>query len=125
VAPAILLEGKSAGGLETPLQRRADSDVGQMFTRLNHLSGLRAQDIADSALPSSLAADIGRGLRQFWTCYVWRLGLREGELGFMISLLAALEPILAGARARDLIKARSLAEAVPARSQPTRIGRAG
>ena len=123
--PAALLDGKSAGALETPLQRRADADVSQMFARLNHQAGLRAQDIADAGQACGLASDIGRGLRQFWTCYVWRRGLREGELGFLISLMAALEPILSGVRARDLVKARGLAQATPAQAQPTRIGRTG
>ena len=126
IEPAAILDGKSAGALETPLQRRTDADVGQMFARLNQQAALRAQDIADAGQPKGLASDIGRGLRQFWTCYVWRQGLREGELGFMISLLAALEPILAGVRARDLVKARGLVQAAPAtQAQPTRIGRAG
>ena len=124
VEPAALLDGRGAGALETPLRRRTDADVGQMFARLNQMAALRAQDIADAGRPGGLAADLARGLRQFWTCYIWRQGLREGELGFLISLMAALDPILSGVRARELIKARGLAEAAPAQAQPTRIGRA-
>ena len=125
IAPEALLDGRSAGALETPLQRRADADIGQMFARLNQQAALRAQDIADGDRRGGLLSDLGRGLGQFWTCYVWRQGLREGELGFLISLMAGLDPILSGVRARDLVRIRGLAQAAPAQAQPTRIGRTG
>lgn len=125
IAPAPMLDGHSAGALETPLQRRSDADVGQMFARLNQQAALRAQDMADAGRPRGLTTDIACAVRQFWTCYVWRQGLREGELGFLISLMAALDPILSGVRARELVKSRRLAQAAPAQAQPTRIGRVG
>ena len=125
VAPAVTLNGRPAGALETPLQRRADPDVGQMMVRLSKQTWLRAQDIADAGAPGRLWDDIVRGLGRFWTCYVWRQGLREGELGFLISLMAGLDPILSGFRAREILRARAVDVALEAQPQPTRIGRVG
>jgi len=124
VEPAVVLDGRSAGALETPLARHADPDVGHMIARLNRQTALRAQDLAEAGEGGRLLADLGKGLARFWTCYVWRQGVREGELGFLIALMAGLDAVLSGVRARELIRARARAAAAPA-AQPTRIGRAG
>jgi hypothetical protein len=69
-------------------------------------------------------SDVARGLGRFWTSYVWRQGLREGELGFLIALMAGLDAVLSGVRARDLVRTRAAIAAEPA-LQPARIGLAG
>jgi glycosyltransferase involved in cell wall biosynthesis len=124
VDPAVVLEGHFAGALETPLRRHADADVGQMIARLNRQSALRAQDLADAGETGGLLDDVARGAARFWTSYVWRRGLREGELGFLIALMAGLDAVLSGVRARSLVQARAAVAAEPA-LQPTRIGLAG
>ena len=124
VDPAVVLDGRFAGALETSLSRHADPDVGHMIARLNRQTALRAQDLADAGQGGDLLADLGKAISRFWTCYVWRQGVREGEIGFLIALMAGLDAVLSGMRARELIKARAVA-ATAAASQPTRIGRAG
>ena len=84
---------------------------------------MRAQDLADAGEPGLLIGDLGKAISRFWTCYVLRQGVREGELGVLIALMAGFEAVLSGFRARELIRARALATAQPA--QPVRIGRAG
>jgi glycosyltransferase involved in cell wall biosynthesis len=123
VDPAVVLDGRFAGALETPLNRQADPDAGHMIARLNRQTALRAQDLADAGRGGGLLGDLGKAIARFWTCYVWRQGVREGELGFLIALMAGLDAVLSGMRARELIKARALAAAA-APAQPTRIGRA-
>ncbi len=127
VEPRIVLDGRAAGALESPLRRQAHTDAGDMIAHLNRQTWLRAQDIADAGAPGRMLDDVLRGLRLFWTCYVWRQGLRDGELGFLVSLMAALDPVLSGLRARELVKARAVASANAnvTVTQPTRIGRAG
>lgn len=124
VDPTVVLDGRFAGALETSLNRHADPDVGHMMVRLNRQTALRAQDLADAGEPSGLLRDIARGVRQFWTCYVWRQGVREGELGFLIATMAGLDAVLSGLRARELIRARAAAAAATP-AQPTRFGRTG
>ncbi|THD71159.1 glycosyltransferase [Phenylobacterium sp.] len=124
IDPTAVLEGRFAGELETPLSRHTDADVGQMIARLNRLSALRAQDLADAGEAGALLGDMARGLGRFWTSYVWRQGLREGELGFLIALMSGLDAIVSGIRARGLVRARAVTAAEPA-IQPARLGLAG
>ena len=124
VDPAVTLDGRFAGALETALNRHADPDVGHLLGRLNRQTALRAQDLADAGAPGGLLGDLAKGIGQFWRCYVWRQGLREGELGFLIALMAGLDAVLSGLRARELVKARA-AVAAAASAQPTRFGRTG
>lgn len=124
VDPTVTLDGRFAGALETSLNRHADPDVGHLMARLNRQTALRAQDIADAGDGGDLFRDAIRAIGRFWTCYVWRQGVREGELGFLIALMAGLDAVISGMRARELIKARALAAAA-APAQPTFIGRTG
>ena len=124
VDPAVVLEGRYAGELETPVVRRADADLGQMIVRLNRRSALRAQDLADAGEPGGLLGDLGRAIGRFWICYVLRQGLREGELGFLLAVMAGFEAVVSGIRARELVRARALAAAAQP-AQPARIGRTG
>ena len=124
VEPAVVLEGRHAGALETPITRHADADVGQMVARLNRQTALRAQDLADAGDAGHLFGDAAKGVGRFLTCYLWRQGVREGELGFLIALMAGLDAIVSGLRARELIKLRAQAAAEPA-AQPAQIGFAG
>jgi glycosyltransferase involved in cell wall biosynthesis len=124
VAPDVVLEGRYAGAIETPISRWADADVGQLIGRMNRRIALRALDLADAEAGGRLASDVARGLRQFWTCYVWRQGLRDGELGLIVSLMAGLDAVLSGVRAREILKSRTLAQTAEA-AQPARLGRAG
>lgn len=121
VEPAVVLDGRFAGALETSIIRHTDRDVGHMVTRLNRQSALRAQDLADAGQGGGLVGDVGKAISRFWTCYVWRQGVREGEIGFLIALMAGLDAVLAGIRARELLKARAAIQAEPA-AQPVRIG---
>jgi glycosyltransferase involved in cell wall biosynthesis len=124
VNPAPILDGRFAGELETPIIRNADPDVGHMLQRLNRQTALRAQDLAEANDGGDLITDLMAGFGRFWTSYVWRQGVREGEIGFLLAMMAGLDTILAGVRARELIKARAIAaSALP--TQPTRFGRTG
>jgi glycosyltransferase involved in cell wall biosynthesis len=123
VQPAAILEGRYAGELETPICRNADPDVGQMIARLNRQTELRAQDIADSGRAGGIAGSLARGVGQFWTSYIWRQGLFEGEIGFLRAMIDGLDPVLSNLRAREILKARAAAGAAVA-AQPTRLGKA-
>jgi len=62
-----------------------------------------------------------RGIGRFVACYLWRQGVREGELGFVIALLAAVEAVLSGVRARELVRARAAAPAPMPVAEPARL----
>jgi len=122
------MHGRHAGALETPLVRSADSTVGEMISRLDQQTWLRAQDIADAGTPGSMLGAVWRGLRRFARCYILRQGVREGAPGFMIALMAGLDPILSTLRAREVVSARAAALVTPAplpAAAPARLGRTG
>lgn len=123
IEPEIVMDGRYAGAIETPLVRDAAPNLGHMFARLDRQTWLRAQDIAEGGRTGGLLADVLRGLGRFIACYVWRQGLREGEVGFVISLIAGVEAVLSGVRARELVRTRSAAEEAPA-AQPARLAEA-
>jgi glycosyltransferase involved in cell wall biosynthesis len=97
---------------------------GQMLARLDRQTALRAQDLADAGETGGLAGDVIRALGRFWTSYVWRRGVREGELGFLIAMMTGLDAVLCGVRAREFVRLRAAAAAEPA-AQLTQIGFAG
>ncbi len=122
VAPDAQLAGRYAGAIETPLVRRADTDLGGLMARLDQQTWLRAQDIVESGQTGGLVTDVLRGMGRFFSCYLWRQGLREGEFGFVIAMMAGVETVLSGVRARELSQARVVAEADPAPAvQPARL----
>ena len=69
---------------------------------------------ADAGAVKSLPDDAFRGLRRFFKCYVARKGYREGDLGFLISLMAGLYPILSNLRAREILRQRARGTAAEA-----------
>ena len=111
VHPGAKLEGRFGGRLTQPLQHRVDEDIADMFARLGRYTALRAQDLADSGKIKGVADDAFRGVRRFFKCYVSRKGWKEGELGFLISLMAGLYPILSNLRAREILRNRAKASA--------------
>jgi glycosyltransferase involved in cell wall biosynthesis len=124
VDPAPILDGRFAGELETSIVRHADPDVAHMIARLDRQTSLRAQDQADVNDGGDLITDLMAGVGRFWSCYIWRQGIREGEIGFLLAMMAGLDAVLSGVRARELIKARAIAAAAQP-AQPARIGRTG
>jgi glycosyltransferase involved in cell wall biosynthesis len=107
VHPGAKLEGRFGGRLIQPIQHMVDEDIADMFARLGRYTALRAQDLADSGKIKGVADDAFRGVRRFFKCYVSRKGWKEGELGFLISLMAALYPILSNLRAREIVRSRA------------------
>jgi glycosyltransferase involved in cell wall biosynthesis len=122
IAPEVSMAGHYAGAIETPIEKRADPDLGHLISRLDRQTWLRAQDLADAGRPGDLVADALRGLGRFLNCYVWRQGVREGEIGFVIALMAGVEAVLSGVRARELARTRTAPEPVrPSLPQPARF----
>jgi glycosyltransferase involved in cell wall biosynthesis len=106
VHPGVSFEGRFAGKLKTPIRHDVDEDIGDMLDRLNRYTALRAADLADRGEPGTLWDNVFRGFRRFWKCYIGRKGRREGDLGFLIALMAGLYPVLSHLRAKEILAAR-------------------
>jgi len=123
VHPGVKFDGRFAGALKTPMRHMVDDDIGDMVDRLNRYTALRAADLADRGEPGELWDNVFRGFRRFWKCYVGRKGRTEGDLGFLIALMAGLYPVLSHLRAKEILEARRRQAArAPAEIEPALQG---
>lgn len=115
---AAAMAGQPAGALTGAIRRNLGADAGALVERLNRLTALRAEDLADTGRPGSLAGGLARGLAAFLGGFLGRGGWREGRMGLLVALLSGLEPVLTRLKARDVLEARQAAAAEATR--PTR-----
>ena len=117
-APAILA-GQSGGALTGAIRRSLGRDLGGLMERLNRLTALHAEDLADHGRLAGVGAGVMQGIGAFVRGYLARGGWREGRMGLLTALLSALYPVLSQMRASDVIEARHAAVAEAA--QPMRL----
>ncbi len=110
VHPGVNFSGRRGPDLKAPLRHNFAADISTLMGRFNRNTTLRAEDMAAKA--SSLR-DVGRtrsmvrkAFSRFWKCYVSRRGMREGGIGFLISLLSAIYPLVAHLKAAEMIRNR-------------------
>lgn len=109
---AVVASNTRAGALTGAIRRKLGRDVGGLIDRLNHLTALAAEDMADAKRLRSPAGGVAHGISLFLDSYVARRGWREGRTGVVVATLNAMFPLVARMRARDLVRARrALAEA--------------
>jgi glycosyltransferase involved in cell wall biosynthesis len=102
VHPGTTFDGVYGGRLNNAILHKVDDDIADMVQRLNRYTALRGQDLADSGKIKSLWDDLFRGVRRFYKCYVSRKGYKEGDLGFLIAIMAGLYPLLSNLKAREI-----------------------
>ena len=122
VEPTVTFDGAFGGVLKTPIRHMVCHDIGDMLARLDRYTHLRSQDLADAGQPGEVWDNLFRGVRRFWKSYISRKGRLEGQLGFLIALMAGLYPPLSCLRAHEILRARA---AHPAKlDSPAQIGAA-
>ncbi|CAN5432882.1 glycosyltransferase family 2 protein [soil metagenome] len=102
VHPGTTFAGAYGGRLDNAILHKVDDDIADMVQRLNRYTALRGQDLADSGKIKSLWDDLFRGVRRFYKCYVSRKGYKEGDMGFLIAIMAGLYPLLSNLKAREI-----------------------
>ncbi len=102
VHPGTTFTGVYGGRLNNAILHKVDDDIADMVQRLNRYTALRGQDLAESGKIKSLWDDLFRGVRRFYKCYVSRKGYKEGDMGFLIAIMAALYPLLSNLKAREI-----------------------
>lgn len=112
-APATLA-GRPGGMLKGAIRRLLGRDAGELMERLNRLSAIAAEDLADAGRPPRLLPGAFAGAGTFLQAYLLRGGWREGRMGLFVALLSALFPVVARMRAADVLAARAAAEAAEA-----------
>ena len=112
VESAAVLAGRSGGALKGALQRHLGGDLGGLVERLNRLSALQAEDLADLGARTPMRRTLLAAVGAFLQSYVARKGWREGRLGLLVGLLSGLFPLLSQMRAHDVMAARAEARAL-------------
>lgn len=106
---AAVLAGRSGGELKGAIHRSLGGDLGGLVERLNRLSALRAEDLADAGVNASMGRTVLSASTAFLRSYVISRGWREGRLGFLVAVLSGLFSLLSQMRARDVLAARAAA----------------
>ena len=113
------LEGAVPGQLKGAIRRNLGGNIGGLFERLNRMTGLAAEDLADNSELPAKSVGVLTTVRAFLGGYVARGGWREGRLGLLVALLNAMYPVVTQMRAREVLEAREAARVEAAR--PTRV----
>ncbi len=106
VHPVVSFTGTRGNRLSTPMDHYCDDDLADLMARFNTYTTQHALTLRDRGKDEGLTKQILRGPFRFYKCYVRREGWREGGIGFLIAVLAALYPLLAYLKAfRDTPRA--------------------
>ncbi|NIY77445.1 glycosyltransferase family 2 protein [Thalassospira sp. HF15] len=100
VHPSFELTGKKGPRLEGALVHFVDRNISDMIRRFDSYTSARANDLRAAGKIGSFAHNFRRIISRFWRCFVSRKGYKEGGLGFLIALLAALFPMVSYLKAR-------------------------
>jgi glycosyltransferase involved in cell wall biosynthesis len=102
VHPALAFEPGAQEGppLDMPVAHYGFAGISDLIGRLNRYSDRRAADLREAGDIGGAANNYRRVLSRFWKCYVARRGYREGGIGFVIAVCAALYPILSHLKAK-------------------------
>lgn len=118
----VTMSGQSGGALTGAIRRTLGHDLGGLIDRLNRMTALQAEDIADDGCRSGAASEVLRSVGAFLNGYFGRGGWREGQLGLVTTTLCALLPLLSQMRAQQVIDVRAMAMAQPEEvPSPTRF----
>ena len=115
VHPTVRFQGVQGKILRHGITHWVDTDIGDMMRRLERYTALRAADLTQRPRGGVLA-NVFRGFRRFYKCYVGRKGYREGDWGFLIAFMAALYPLISTLRAR--LEADALTAGLPLEDEP-------
>ncbi|MSO64392.1 MAG: glycosyltransferase family 2 protein [Alphaproteobacteria bacterium] len=99
IHPRLELQGEPRR-LQGRMIHYVDANISDMLRRLDRYTSARAADLRESGDIGTLPANLRRVVSRFIKCYVGRKGYREGAWGLLISLLAALYPLLSHLKAR-------------------------
>ncbi len=102
VHPAVDFTGRRGEDLKSPLQHNFAADISTLMRRFDRNTTLRAEDMAATGEIGRTRNMARKAISRFWKCYVARGGIREGGIGFLISLLSAIYPLVSHLKATEI-----------------------
>jgi len=100
VHPQLVLQGRKGPTLVHRLEHRVDRNLSDMIRRFDNYTTARAIDLHESGHIGSAFHNGRRVFSRFFRCYVRRGGWREGGIGFLIAVFAALYPLVSYLKAK-------------------------
>jgi glycosyltransferase involved in cell wall biosynthesis len=100
VHPSFELTGRKGPRLEGALVHYVDRNISDMIRRFDSYTNARAADLRSSGKIGNFPHNFRRIISRFWRCFVSRKGYKEGGIGFLIALLAALFPMVSYLKAK-------------------------
>jgi len=100
--PALNFKSGAKEGppLAMPIAHYGFDGISDLIGRLNRYSDRHAADLRDAGDIGTALNNYRRVVSRFWKCFVSRKGYREGGIGFVIAVCAALYPILSYLKAK-------------------------
>lgn len=94
IHPGLVVTGKQGTDLKTPLDHHIDDDISDMLRRFDRYTTACAQDMADRGEFGAFPNMVRKIFSRFWKSYVARKGYKEGGIGVVTALCAALYPVV-------------------------------
>ncbi|MBU0619376.1 glycosyltransferase family 2 protein [Patescibacteria group bacterium] len=86
------------GQLKNPLLHQRQLTVAQFLTRINNYSSIRAKELYNQSVKASWLTILAYPVGKFCQNYFFRLGLLDGQVGFMMALMMSIHSFLVRAK---------------------------
>ena len=101
VHPQVSYSGRRGDDLVQGVRHNFVADVSGLIQRFNRNTSLRADDFTHRGEIGRTVTMARKAVSRFWKCYVARQGYREGGIGVITAMLAALYPLVAHLKAQE------------------------
>ena len=103
VHPKIKLMGKKGYILNNHLTHLYCKNIADLITKLNSYSTARAMDLTKEKDKENIFINIRRIFSRFYKCFFLRKGYKEGKVGILIAIIAAIYPLLSYLKYKEKI----------------------
>lgn len=100
VHPEVTLNGKFGPMLNHSIIHYMDKNLSDTLRRFDSYTTANAKDLLDKGDIESFGSNVTRLFSRFYKSYFRRQGYKEGSLGFLIGILAALYPMVSYIKAK-------------------------
>ncbi len=104
VHPNYFLSGEKGPILKLPIDHYMSKNTSDLLIRFNRNTDLRALDIAEKKKFRNTDLSIRKFFSRFFKCYILRKGFKEGNNGFLISILCGLYNLISAIKSKHIVK---------------------
>lgn len=102
VHPTAKIKG-DIKSLKNPLIHFVDKDIADLLARFNRYTSWKAKDmIAKEKVKGNFFSNLLNFITRFFKAFIIKKGYKEGSLGFLIAILAALYPLVSYLKSKEV-----------------------